>query len=133
MNNPYHQPWPHTPAVGAVPGQQPVPPQPAAFPGNPYAAQPYPVSSYYGPGAPLMAAPMAPAPTGSVLTNSRFIKGALVGGLAAYLLTNENIQQSAIKGAVKVWSLLQGGLEEMKERFRDAEAELHAAQAQEDD
>ncbi len=133
MNNPYLHPWPYPPAVGMAPGQPPVPPQPAAYPGNLYSAQPYPVGSYYPQGAALMTTPMASAPTGNALTNSRFIKGALIGGLAAYLLSNENVQQSAINGAVKAWSLLQGGLEEMKERFRDAEAELHAAQAQEDD
>jgi hypothetical protein len=58
--------------------------------------------------------------------NDRFLKGLLIGAAAAYLLTNENVQRTAIKGAVKVWSLLQGGVEEIKERFHDAEAEIRA-------
>ena len=75
-----------------------------------------------------------PAATASShLTNPRFLKGALFGAVAAYALTNETVQQNAIKAAVRAWSMLQGGVEEMKERFRDAEAELHAAQTPEDD
>lgn len=73
----------------------------------------------------------APAQVPPPPANTRFLKGAAVGALAAYLLSNPEVQQSVIKGAVKTWSLLQGGVEEMKERFRDAEAELHAANARE--
>ncbi|MCP5277761.1 MAG: hypothetical protein H6935_05280 [Thiobacillus sp.] len=62
--------------------------------------------------------------------NDRFLKGLLIGAAAAYLLTNENVQRTAIKGAVKAWSLLQGGVEEMKERFHDAEAEIRAESAE---
>jgi translation initiation factor 2 alpha subunit (eIF-2alpha) len=50
----------------------------------------------------------------------------LIGAAATYLLTNETVQSTAIKGVVKVWSMLRGGIEEVKERFHDAEAELHA-------
>jgi hypothetical protein len=63
------------------------------------------------------------------LGNDRFVKGLLIGAAAAYLLTNEDVQRTAIKGVVKVWSALQGGVEEVKERFRDAEAELQAGEA----
>jgi hypothetical protein len=66
----------------------------------------------------------------SGLTNDRFLKGLLVGAAAAYILTNESGQRTAIKGAVKAWTAVQGGLEEVKERFQDAEAELHAAEAE---
>lgn len=58
--------------------------------------------------------------------NERFFKGLLIGAAAAYLLTNENVQRTAIKGAVKAWSLMQGGVEELKERFHDADAEIRA-------
>ncbi|QTR49285.1 hypothetical protein [Candidatus Thiothrix anitrata] len=66
-----------------------------------------------------------PAPQASFL-NERFVKGVLIGAAAAYILTNENVQRTAIKSAVKAWSLLQGGVEELKERFQDAEAEIRA-------
>lgn len=82
----------------------------------------YPPAGYPGPGAWPPAQP-AVAPN----NNSRFVQGLLFGGVAAYLLTNETVQQNAIKAAVRTWSMLQAGVEEMKERFRDAEAELHAA------
>jgi hypothetical protein len=62
----------------------------------------------------------------SSLFNDRFLKGLLIGAAAAYLLTNESVQRTAIKGAVKAWSLLQGGVEELKERFHDAEAEIRS-------
>lgn len=62
--------------------------------------------------------------------NDRFLKGLLIGAAATYLLTNESVQRTAIKGAVKAWGFLQGGVEEIKERFQDAEAELHAAEAE---
>lgn len=66
----------------------------------------------------------------SSLFNDRFLKGLLIGAAAAYLLTNESVQRTAIKGAVKAWSLLQGGVEELKERFHDAEAEIRAESAE---
>lgn len=91
----------------------------------------YPPTGYYYPGAPAPMRPPAPMPP--PIANTRFLKGAAVGALAAYLLSNPEVQQATIRGAVKAWSLLQGGVEEMKERFRDAEAELHAAQAREGD
>jgi hypothetical protein len=73
-----------------------------------------------------MYAPQYQQQQNSSLFNERFFKGLLIGAAAAYLLTNENVQRNAIKGAVKAWSLLQGGVEELKERFHDAEAEIRA-------
>lgn len=87
--------------------------------------------AYYPGFAPPRMPPPAPMPP--PLANTRFLKGAAFGALAAYLLSNPEVQQAAIRGAVKAWSVLQGGVEEMKERFRDAEAELHAANAREGD
>ncbi|MGD2118106.1 MAG: hypothetical protein PVG66_07095 [Chromatiales bacterium] len=122
MNNPHHAqampyaPWPYQQAYWP----------PAAY--APQAMSPYALPAY-----PPMTPPAAPANTGVLgLGNSSFIKGALIGAAAAYLLSNEQVQQAAIKTTVKVWSLLQGGVEEMKERFRDAEAEMHATQMQDE-
>lgn len=92
--------------------------------------QGYPAAAAFDPAVTPQAPTQRTYP--SLLANPRFIKGALVGAAAAYLLSNESVQQNAIKAAVKAWSLLQGGIEEMKERFRDAEAELHAAATDED-
>lgn len=56
----------------------------------------------------------------------RFWTGALVAGAVVFLLTNEDVQRATIKTAVKAWSLMEGGFEELKERFRDAQAEIKA-------
>jgi hypothetical protein len=60
--------------------------------------------------------------------NDALIKGVLIGAGLTFLFTNETVQKNLIGAAVKVWSTLQGGVEEMKERFRDAEAELAAGE-----
>lgn len=57
----------------------------------------------------------------------RFIRGAAIGALATYLLTNEKAQQSLAKGAVRVYEGLAGGAAEMKEKFMDAKAEYQSA------
>ena len=66
--------------------------------------------------------------TGLGVHNDALIKGLLIGAGLTFLFTNETVQKNLIGAAVKVWSTLQGGVEEMKERFRDAEAELAAGE-----
>ena len=55
-----------------------------------------------------------------------FIKGALIGAVGAYLLTNENAQKTIFKTVAKGTEMFQAGMEEMKERFEDAKAEMEA-------
>lgn len=125
-HNPAYPPQPQEGAQDAMqqpPGMNPqqpyAPPPPAYFPPPAPTYPGYPAyAPYYPPPAATTAAPS--------FLNERFIKGTLIGAAAAYLLTNENVQRAAIKGAVKAWSLLQGGVEELKERFQDAEAEIRA-------
>lgn len=57
---------------------------------------------------------------------ANFIKGALIGAVGAYLLTNEKAQKTIFKGVVKATDMFQAGMEEIKERFEDAKAELEA-------
>ncbi|WP_210424589.1 hypothetical protein [Marichromatium bheemlicum] len=67
----------------------------------------------------------------TTLSRDRFLKGLVIGAAATYLLTNEQVQRTAINGMVRAWAMVQGGVEEIKERFGDAEAELrHATQRQ---
>jgi hypothetical protein len=126
------------PSAGMQPGMQAVAPGAATAPAQPYAgaADPYYVPVGYAPaGIPggmagaALATRAAPAQPVLGLGSDRFVRGLLIGAAAAYLLTNEEVQRTVIKGAVKVWSSVQGGLEEAKERFRDAEAEIQAAAA----
>ncbi len=71
----------------------------------------------------------APAAPGQPLVNGRLLTGALVGGAVTYLLTNEAVQRAAIHGAAHLWLAIKGGVEETKERFRDAEHEIQADRA----
>ena len=54
-----------------------------------------------------------------------FLKGALIGAVATFLLTNENAQKAIFKGFAKVSSLFESGIEELKERYEDAKAEVN--------
>jgi len=58
--------------------------------------------------------------------DERFVKGAVTGAALTFLLTNDSVQKNAVKSMVKIWHLFQGGIEEVKERFRDAEAEIQS-------
>jgi|GEM_PF-2908515 len=60
--------------------------------------------------------------------NEAYLKGMLVGALGAVLLSNGEVQKKAMQSVAGLWSLLQGGVEEIKERFADVEAEMQAAQ-----
>ncbi len=131
MNSPYGYPIApgYAPQTAVQPGTQPgtQTPGPWAYPptwATYVAAPPQAIP------APL---PAPQAPAAQPLLNANLVKGLAFGAVAAYLLTNEAVQQKAITGAVRIWSMMQGGVEEMKERFRDAEAELHAHQAHEED
>jgi hypothetical protein len=118
---------PHAQAGAGVPGAYPVTYMPMA----PQLGAAYP----YAAAAPAAGLPVQRVPAVAAkpvqplfnFGNDRFVRGLLIGAAAAYLLTNEDVQRTVIKGAVKVWSTVQGGVEEAKERFRDAEAELQAA------
>ncbi|MCR8679774.1 MULTISPECIES: hypothetical protein [Campylobacter] len=52
-----------------------------------------------------------------------FLKGALIGAAATYILTNQNAQRAIFKGFAKLSTLFECGLEELKERYEDAKAE----------
>uniref|UniRef100_UPI0040480D69 YtxH domain-containing protein n=1 Tax=Aliarcobacter sp. TaxID=2321116 RepID=UPI0040480D69 len=60
--------------------------------------------------------------------NGDFIKGALLGALATYLLTNKNAQETIMKTVGKGSELFSAGIEELKERYEDAKAQMQANQ-----
>lgn len=70
--------------------------------------------------------------SGLGLNNDAFLKGLLIGAGASLLLSNEAVQKNAMAALVKLWAGVQGSVEEVKERFRDLEAELQA-QAEEEE
>lgn len=112
-----------------------APQQPGMMPGSGHYAGYQPAYQQMPSGAGAMAGvgyPAQSSPSFFNLGNDRFLKGLLIGAAAAYLLTNESVQRTAIKGVVKLWGGLQGGVEEIKERFHDAEAEIQASESHKD-
>lgn len=53
-----------------------------------------------------------------------FLKGALIGAVATFILTNKDAQKAIFKGFAKISSLFEMGIEELKERYEDAKAEV---------
>ena len=64
----------------------------------------------------------------SGFNNGDFIKGALIGALATYLLTNKNAQETIMKTIGKGSELFSAGIVELKERYEDAKAQKQANQ-----
>ncbi len=64
------------------------------------------------------------------LSTSPFLSGAIIGGMVSYVVANEAVQRAAIGGLAHLWLSLKGGVEETKERFRDAEAQIKANRAE---
>ena len=60
---------------------------------------------------------------GGLFGNS-FITGIVLGAAATYFLTDENAQKKLFKLIAKGTEMFQMGIEEMKERFEDAKAEM---------
>lgn len=69
-------------------------------------------------------APVSQVGTWFEFSNSGYLKGFLIGAGVTLVLTNPTVQKALVKGTVKVWSTLQGGVEEVKEQFRDVKAEM---------
>lgn len=53
-----------------------------------------------------------------------FLKGALIGAAVTYLLTNKGAQEKLMGAASKANELFQAGMEEVKERYEDARAQM---------
>lgn len=60
--------------------------------------------------------------------SSDFIKGALLGAAVTYLLTNKNAQETIMKAFGKGSEFFSAGIEELKERYEDAKAQMQAQQ-----
>lgn len=56
--------------------------------------------------------------------SNSFITGIALGAMATYFLTDENAQKKLFKLIAKGTEMFQMGVEEMKERFEDAKAEM---------
>ena len=96
--------------------------------GLPGAAQPlhdpyvYSYDASYGATPPAVS--QSSVSTWFQFSDSGYLKGFLIGAGVTLLLTNSTVQKTLVRGAVKLWSLAQGGVEEVKEQFRDIKAEM---------
>ncbi|NDV26096.1 YtxH domain-containing protein [Desulfovibrio sp. JC010] len=59
-------------------------------------------------------------------TDSRYLKGFLVGAGVALVASNPKVQKAVVSGVVKSWSAVQGGIEEAKEKIHDIKAEAQS-------
>lgn len=62
----------------------------------------------------------------SIFSGNELLKGAVIGALATYVLTNPEIQTKIFKTFAKGAELVSGGIEEIKERYEDIKAEIEA-------
>ena len=92
-----------------------------------------PAQTYAQP-AQVHAVPPAPVPAQSSLlgldvSSSAFWKGALVGAGVTVLLTSETVQKAVVKTLSRGMAAASAGVEEMKEKYEDAKAEVEAEAA----
>ncbi len=80
----------------------------------------------YGAGAylPLQGYPPQSTFLGFNFQDQQLWKGVILGAGITFLLTNDNVQKSIIKGTAKLYGLIQGGVQEIKEKFEDVQAEM---------
>lgn len=58
----------------------------------------------------------------------KFLIGVAIGAVGAYILSNENAQRNLFKAVAKGSELFHTGVEELKEKFEDAKAQLQATE-----
>ena len=107
---------------------------PASYPGattQPYLHEMYqvgPLANYPATGTPVnpLNAPVPASPTflGFNFQDQQFWKGLLIGAGVTLLVTNDKVQKTAMKGISKIFNAAQSGVEELKEKFEDIQAEV---------
>ncbi len=58
-------------------------------------------------------------------TSNQLILGAVLGALATYILSNDEIREKIVRSAVKLYTDVAGGMEELKEQVADIQAEMY--------
>lgn len=67
-----------------------------------------------------------------VLRDRYFLGGLAVGSVVTLVLANPDVQRALFRGVARVALVARSGLEEIKERFHDAEAEVAMEETAED-
>jgi hypothetical protein len=65
-------------------------------------------------------------------SKEQFIKGAAIGAIAAYLLTNKAAQEAIFKAVIRFGAAGAQAFGDMKDRFDDAKAEIEAEASEEE-
>ncbi len=95
---------------------------------NPQAASRYyhyaTESGYPQTGTNTYASSASPVGSWFDFSNSSYLKGFVLGAGVTLMLANPAVQKAMVRGTVKLWSLVQGGMEEVKEQFQDIKAEM---------
>ena len=58
------------------------------------------------------------------VTDPGYVKGLALGAAVTFILTNPKVQRAMVKGAVSLWTTIQGGFEEVKEQIQDIKSEM---------
>ncbi|MBI9112764.1 YtxH domain-containing protein [Maridesulfovibrio ferrireducens] len=58
------------------------------------------------------------------VTDSRYLKGIAIGAGVALVASNPKVQKAVVSGSVRIWTAIQGGIEEAKEKIQDIKAEV---------
>jgi len=116
--------------------------QPAQQPQAVYVQQPYyqtqtvPTAQAVQATAPVPVLKTVPAAISPVTTYlgldvsaPTFWKGALLGAGVTLLVTNETVQKTVMRGMTKMMTATSSGIEELKEKYEDAKAEVDAEDA----
>ena len=128
----HNQGYPSNPGPSIQQGAEgPVPVHMATNPSNGYTTTP---QVFYDPrlhdanqlGAANLPAASPPGSSflGLNFRDDQFWKGALLGAGVTLLLTNETIQKAIVKGTARIYGAVQGGVQEIKEKFEDVQAEM---------
>lgn len=67
-----------------------------------------------------------------LLRDRHFLGGLAVGSVVTLVLANPDVQRALFRGVARVALVARSGLEEIKERFHDAEAEVVMEESAED-
>ncbi len=78
--------------------------------------------------------PLLPTARGvtRTLTNGHFLGGLAAGAAIALVLSNEGVQRAIFRGIARIAAGARAGVEEVKERFHDAEAEVRMEPGEEE-
>ena len=114
-------PYPYPQQTGYTPQPQPAPAAARVHDGYPVYARDPDTAVQENPLPPAVPPPSTRAWLD--WTHPSFITGLLVGTGATLLATSPKVQNAVVRGAVAAWSAVVGGIEEIKERVRDAKAE----------